>query len=201
MRHRRFVIFLISSLSFVSAIADNSETSETRSQAGNKLYYKNEVSLGYGGPAFIRYGNEAWFECGAASSSIRYNRYLKRNVAVGGSVGFAWGSRGLGSPEHQDNRHYNSFYLMGSAKWLYVNNDHFCMYMRGGLGVQRQRFWYDGQHNLGGAYNVSKIKGAIQLTPIAIEAGIKSVHAFLELGYGMEGIFNIGISYRFGLGN
>ena len=176
------------------------------------LHYKNEVSIGIGMPAFVRYGNEAWFESAAVSSSIRFFRYLKKNLAVGGSLGFAWGRRGVGEEyvEYQegnvhhselialDYRYYNSFYLMGGAKWSYINKEYFCMYMRGAFGVQRQRFWYDGSYNLGGTYDLNKVKAAAQISPFGIEGGYKFIHGFLEIGFGMEGIINIGVSYRFG---
>ena len=175
-------------------------------------YLKNEIDVGIGGPTSIRYGNETWFDCAAASASIRLFHYLKRNLAVGGSVGYAWGRRGVGEDwydywegnvHHEvqvtlDYRYYNSIYLMGGAKWAYVNNKCFGMYMRGEVGLQRQHFWYDGPYNLGGTPDLSKVKAAVQLSPIGIEGGIKNLHLFLEIGYGMEGIFNAGLSYRFG---
>lgn len=184
---------------------------EMKAQPSNGTYYKNEVSIGIGAPTFVRYGNEAWFDCAAKSSSIKYFRFLNRNIAIGGSLGFAWGRRGVGEDwvEYQegnvhhfeqitlDYRYYNSLYLMGGAKWSYINKKYFCMYMRGGFGVQRQHFWYEGPYNFGGTYDLTKVKAAAQLSLLGIEAGSKNVHVFGELGYGMEGILVIGLSYRF----
>ena len=38
---------------------------------------------------------------------------------------------------------------------------------------------------------------AYQITPIGISMGTGNLHFFMELGYGVEGVFNIGLSYHF----
>ena len=175
------------------------------------LDINHEFAIGIGGPTSIRHDNESWIDCAAASSFVRYSMYLSTRIAVGGEVGYAWGHQGVGEDWKEywdgdvhvmeqnvlDYRHYNSLYLIGSAKWTYVNNKHFGMYMRAGIGLQRQRFWYDGSYNLGGTYDISQVRAAYHLSPLAIEGGLKHIHVYLEIGYGMEDIFNAGISYRY----
>ena len=115
--------------------------------------------------------------------NLRLNHYLKKHIAVGGNIGYAIGGPSLDGGSCND---HSALCVVGNAKWAYINNKCFGMYMRAGLGLQCQQ-----------DHDNYRIKGAYQLTPLGIEGGSKNVRAFIEYGVGMEGSLFIGLSYRF----
>lgn len=102
-----------------------------------------------------------------------------------------------------------SFSVMPSVKWSYSKY----FYARGGLGVQYRNFWIDASAIDASA--TSPIKDAqwlfaYQFVPLGVEVSmpddetstfllkiVSPISLHIELGYGMEGILNIGLSYKF----
>lgn len=103
-----------------------------------------------------------------------------------------------------------SFSLMPAVKWSYSK----CFYIRGGLGIQQRKYSFDASaidESAVSPITHTQWQFAYQFVPLGMEFSLPedelstllfkkvspiSFHA--ELGLGMEGILNIGLSYKFG---
>ena len=179
-------------------------------------YYKqlhpNEISLSYGasllGGAIGTVINKAdnlnqWLDIDQELSikaggtkgvvNLGYSYQLSKVVSVGGAVGLNRISVNLKDDTGKLNvAAVNIWMLMGTAKfdWFRTRSDMFGMYSKVGLGVMA----------LGGSL-VEEIHKTFwlptgQLSLVGLEVG-KGFSGFLELGFGMQGVAQLGIRARF----
>ena len=69
----------------------------------------------------------------------------------------------------------------------------FCMYSKFAVGYTFLKSEY--KYEQSSDKNSDK-RFALQVTPIAVEAGIPAVRAFVEFGYGNQGLVNLGVKFR-----
>lgn len=89
------------------------------------------------------------------------------------------------------------WYFMPAAKlkWCFMSKS--CLYSKAAFGAMSQHEYFAADNcNL---FNDSRRTwhAAYQLSPVGVEMGSGSMRFFAELGYGMEGVVNIGMSYHF----
>ena len=98
-----------------------------------------------------------------------------------------------------------STYVMPAVKYNWLFHKGFSCYSKAGLGLSAQHVWFDKAHpNMETQsyeymreydHRFHRLEG--QLTFIGMEIGKGSLRFFTELGWGLEGVFNIGFSYHF----
>ncbi len=99
-------------------------------------------------------------------------------------------------PNDELNLSSKAWTFMPEAKYTWLDNGHFTLYSKGGLGLRYYRLQSESSHfpNI----KEEKIKVAYQLSPVGIEIGGNHVRFTSELGYGQQGILNMGIVVYFG---
>ena len=84
----------------------------------------------------------------------------------------------------------NFFSLMPSAKLIWFNTKHFGMYTKVAAGVQ---LIVDNSV----PEDMFSALFAFQVNPVCLEAGGDRFRGFGEFGWGMQGLFHIGVRYNF----
>ncbi|MFC2774270.1 MAG: hypothetical protein ACFN4W_08760 [Segatella oris] len=89
-----------------------------------------------------------------------------------------------------------TFTFMPAVSYTWLDNGHFALYSRGGLGVS----YYHLKSNSSNFPNIKEEKArvAYQLSPVGIEIGSNHLRFTSELGYGLQGIWNVGLVWHFG---
>ncbi len=158
--------------------------------------------------------------------SVEYFYHLDERWALGLAVGSAVSSEALCDekfefdPEAvtlQDGKlgtmRTTATYLLSALKfnWLFFNGGSF--YSKAALGLSRQHVWFTGNHpHVHYAIDESpyytytysrdydnrfwRLEG--QCTFVGIESGRAPLRFFAELGWGLQGVFNVGLSYNLG---
>lgn len=154
---------------------------------------------------------------------LRYYYHLNRWVAVGGMAGYAHAHDLLdhyydGNPSNVPDYsscdvNTESFYLAPSVKASWWHSGALTCYSKGALGLQLRhhwttlhtpRYWPDGQTVKNNSIenrslcDMRQWRLSGQFTAVGVDVGSRHLRFFAELGYGIEGVFNIGLSYRFG---
>lgn len=163
------------------------------------------------------------FFCGidvrGVSWDIRYFYHLNPRLAVGAAFGKAWASDELSSYDelHDVNAvspyahvHTRSSFVMPEVKYSWIHDNAFSIYSIAALGAQYSHTWasihtiqasiypdIQFEHHRQEVFNKKQWKLAPQLTALGIDFGGRHFRAYAELGYGIEGVFNIGLNYRF----
>lgn len=100
-------------------------------------------------------------------------------------------------PLYAGNLNCTDWYFMPAAKlkWYFMHKS--CIYSKVAFGAMSQHEYFKAVNC--DLFNDSRRTWhvAYQLSPIGIEVGSGSLRFFTELGYGMEGVVNIGTSYHF----
>lgn len=104
--------------------------------------------------------------------------------------------------KHVAKAHINShlFFVAPSARyeWHASRKGTVHLYSGAALGVACQRLTYKPEReNSGEAYDETHWKLAYQFTPVGIEYAPNAFVAFLELGYGYQGMVNAGVRIAF----
>ena len=174
---------------------------------------------------FYDMGMEHPFRCGiyvdGVSWSIRYFYYLNPQLALGAIFGKASAYDDLETPydpEEPDayalspyaHVHTKSTFFMPAMKYSWYRYNGLSFYCTAALGVQRSHTWSSVhtinaslypelyyEHHRQVVFNRKQWKLAPQLTALGFDFGGRHFRFFVELGYGVEGVFNMGLSYRF----
>lgn len=140
------------------------------------------------------------------SGSLDYDHYTKEERVEIAPNTFRIENREYGNPPSIRAKAYS---MMPAVKWLYSKY----FYMRGGLGFQYRNYSLDASTINVAASPVSNKQWlfAYQFVPLGTEFSlpgdglctllfkkVSPIYFHAELGYGMEGILNIGLSYKFG---
>lgn len=148
-----------------------------------------------------------WFRSILLIRNIHYYYNFNRRLAVGGSLSYTSSEEYFGYSEYSDvyihgqsRMKQSSYIIMPEIKWIWTDYRYMRLYMRGGCGLymQTQRFKSD-------FYDSSILKRenrtvwmpAYQISPLGIEIGSNRLCFFTEMGYGLNGILQMGLIFRF----
>lgn len=178
---------------------------------------KNEISISYGAGCFSTIGDGLgnaigngifdqltgceWKDSKAFGSiGVEYFRHLDNpRLAVGGIVTFASFGEDVvkksgGQKVGDRTRSYIS--LMPSVKYYWVNGKNFGFYSKAAVGatmlIDKRN---DNETNK--SSSDSKLFFTGQVSPIGLEAGSTNVRAFMEAGFGEQGILLAGLRMKF----
>ena len=170
-------------------------------------------------------GMETPFRCGiyvdGISWGIRYFYHINPHVAIGAVFGKASSYDELETPydpEDPDSYalspyahiHTRSTFAMPAVKYSWIYSDMFSLYSMAALGAQYSHTWasvhtikasllpeISYQHHRQEVFDRKRWKLDPQLTALGFDVGGRHLRFFAELGYGIEGVVNFGMSYRF----
>lgn len=96
----------------------------------------------------------------------------------------------------------NNFIVMPSAEFVYYKSGILELYGGGGVGTfislsKSTPVTPEGKKYLNNNLKDKSVDFAYQINPIAVRLGNGTVGGFLELGYGMKGLVNLGVSVKF----
>ena len=178
---------------------------------------KNEISISYGAGCLSTIGDGLgnaigngifdqlvgceWKDSKAFGSiGVEYFRHLDNpRLAVGGIVTFASFGEDVvkkngGAKVGERTRNYIS--LMPSVKYYWVNGKNFGFYSKAAVGatmlIDKRNDNESNQSSTG-----SKLFFTGQVSPIGLEAGSTNVRAFMEAGFGEQGILLAGLRMKF----
>lgn len=158
----------------------------------------------------------ACFYLGPTATGAQYYYHPLPGLGVGGSVGYAKGVEGMDqyfatlgdgtrcydrdkfTPYYGD-LYARSFYVMPAMKYDWLDFRFVRFYVKGALGVQHLKYEFRDKDNSpqGHQFDEDGWRLAGQITPLGVSIGSRMVRLFFELGYGVEGTFNMGLSLNF----
>lgn len=158
----------------------------------------------------------ACFYLGPTATGAQYYYHPLPGLGVGGSVGYAKGVKGMDqyfvtlddgtrcydrdkfTPYYGD-LYARSFYVMPAMKYDWLDFRFVRFYVKGALGVQHLKYEFRDKDNSpqGHQFDEDGWRLAGQITPLGVSIGSRMVRLFFELGYGVEGTFNMGLSLNF----
>ena len=167
---------------------------------------KHEIGISYGGPATTywarigaaignaltgaKYENTSYF----GSLSAEYFYHPEPSVGIGGILCYSQDNDDINLAGSTGDRTTRYITVMPAIKWEYLRRDHFGMYLKAAAGYTLQRIneTYKGQDEstTDGLFNV-------QFSLLGMEAGSQHFRAFVELGFGEQGIALGGLRYKF----
>lgn len=149
---------------------------------------------------------EADFMCnyfGPYSLGLHYYYFLNRQWAIGLKYAFAHGyspyvlgniEGGMGVCGVRMRSHL----MTAAVKWHWYKYDLLEFYSKAALGVQHRHVYCSFNDEAPYAYIPDEREWlpSYQISPMCMELGRKRLRFFIELGYGNEGIFSMGISTK-----
>jgi len=132
--------------------------------------------------------------------SVEYFYHLNNpDLAIGLIGAYSKESRDLEKSDTKiGDAEKTNFTIMPSAKYYWSNKEHFGFYSKIAFGVTFHNEKSTSSKYESDNYDNSKTYFATQISPIGLEAGIKNLRAFLELGWGEQGtIAFIGLRAKF----
>ena len=176
---------------------NNSSYNDMRDRVCTELKMQNNLLLDLGlnaaiGLAYFYHFDERW----AAGLSVGTSRREADDLVH-------YSEKDANGERHNEGgtMHCTAWYLLPAAKchWLFFSGCR--LYTKVSAGLLWQHNWFSDSANTPPPphqrYNERGCHLAYQFSPLCIEVGKTHLHAFAELGYGMEGIFSAGISYHF----
>jgi hypothetical protein len=142
----------------------------------------------------------------ASSLNGAFFYHLNRHVGVGLLGGKAFD---VYHYENWDNWNFGSLrqtftYVIPAIKYTWTDIPPGWVYSKVAVGAGRQHIWLSGWESkdeqwrdVVARYDVNRWQMAYQISPFCVEFGRRKVRYFLELGYGIEGFLNMGISFHF----
>lgn len=140
-----------------------------------------------------------------------YLYHFNKHLSVGLSAGYArvgkqelwdtsWDMDPYNSSDsYPSDKHVNlktsTIFVMPTLKFTWYNNHHFAFYSRGGLGGQYYKL--DAKSQDYPERHESHLNLSYQFSPVGIEVGGDLIRFFSELGYGKQGVFNMGVVTHF----
>ena len=200
---KKFLVLVVAAISATMSV--NAQVEDLRHEIG-VTYGTGNVIFGDGiGNAFeaifnslrdVKADNEKQF----GTLSLEYFYHLNDpKVAIGLIGAYSKESRDL---EKNDTKigdaEKTNFTIMPAIKNYWSNKEHFGFYSKIAFGVTFHSEKSTSSKYESDNYDNSKTYFATQISPIALEAGIKNLRAFLELGWGEQGtIAFIGLRAKF----
>lgn len=89
--------------------------------------------------------------------------------------------------------HSKSEFLMPEVKYSWIAKAHFRLYSKLGFGTQHYKLDVTSDRNSFPERHENGLRLAYQASPLGIEAGGECMRGFVELGYGKQGVLNLGI--------
>jgi hypothetical protein len=146
----------------------------------------------------VRLSDESW----VGPITAEYYYHPKNWLGVGGILGYGQMSQDVylnGKHNGKDGDLKNSYLtLMPAVKFDYVRTKHFGMYSKLAFGatLRTEKVDYNDDKDLKD-FNESEFHINWQVSLLGLEAGGQSLRGFMELGMGEQGIYVIGVKYRF----
>lgn len=130
--------------------------------------------------------------------SAEYFYHPKEWIGVGGIMVFGKSTQDIVSMNHKDGELTNTYYtLMPAVKFDWLRKKYFGMYSKLGVGATLRHesadYTAQGQED----YSESAVHLNFQASLLGIEAGSQHLRGFLEAGAGEQGIFVVGLKYKF----
>lgn len=131
-------------------------------------------------------------ESSAGAYSLMYLHNMNKHVAIGVSATYEQLYEKSKYITFRD--HFISVMPTGRLHWF--RGSIIGMYSRIGAGVSCV-FYKDSKENSTEEKNYCDTFFAFQVSPVCLEIGSKNIGAFVELGYGFQGVVNAGIKIGF----
>ena len=197
-------IFVFALVALMNAMGAKAQSDEPRNEIG--VSYGLGISMigdgiGHGigeglfdGIVGRKWTNDKQF----GSLAVEYFRHLDNpKLAIGGIVTFSQYGEDVeyqGTKEGERKRKYIS--VMPSVKYYYVNKKSFGMYSKLGLGGMLLHSKSE-DVKTGKSDTDSKFYVAYQVSALGLEAGSQNLRAFLEAGFGEQGLVLAGLRCKF----
>ncbi|MGL4853538.1 MAG: outer membrane beta-barrel protein [Phocaeicola sp.] len=159
---------------------------------------KHEISISYGIPTsmdvenslangFIGVSGLDLDESFSGSFNLEYMYRLNEKIAVGAIVSYEHAS--IKSVDFKE----DFISVLPAFKMNWVNKELFRFYSKvaAGVTIDKASIEVNSQKE-----SDTDLKFGYQVSPIGLEVG-KELNGFLELGYGVQGIANIGVRFKF----
>lgn len=132
------------------------------------------------------------------TAAIEYYYNIDRHWAVGGLVATGSGAHSFNGPSGcEERRGSNIWFAMPHARftWLHSRFDILRLYSRIGLGYLWQHLSAE-QSCAGRVYAADhRSRLAYQVSVVGVEFGCRAVRLYSECGYGVQGVFTLGVKY------
>ena len=175
------------SLGFVSNVGER-----RMDRAGDFL----EQRLGYTSDALCNY-------FGPVSLGLHYSYYLNRQWAVGFEYAYAYGYSPYSKWNEETLVGYcdvrmHSHLLMAALKWQWLDYAPLVFYSKTAFGLQHRHVYCSFDNNAvpSDTPDDKRWLPAYQISPLCMELGRNRVRFFMELGYGNQGVFSMGINTK-----
>lgn len=86
-----------------------------------------------------------------------------------------------------------SYYAIPSVMYTWYDRRTFRLYSKAGLGIQYYRLDVTSDHHLYPEKHEDRWKLAYQVSCVGVETGGERMRGFVEIGYGKQGILNLGL--------
>lgn len=136
-----------------------------------------------------------------------YLYHFNNHLAVGGTAGYSkvdgctYFTGAFSQAEEGNHKSIDldthTFFVMPSVKATWFNFTHVSLYSRGAAGLAHYQLTTENSQGII-PRDESRIKGIYQLSPVGVEVGGERVRFYSELGYGIEGVFSLGVTWQFG---
>ena len=158
------------------------------------------LSAGYMDDTYIHY-------FGPFALTGNYYYHLDSQWAIGLSYSYGYGYTNFlmdlpnkAMPEEHDNLLLRSNSIMPSAKWYWGCNINIpWIYSRLAVGCGERHIYLkeSGDYPHVASVDERKVMFAYHMTPLGVEIGKGNFRLHAEIGYGIEGIFSMGIAYHY----
>lgn len=125
-----------------------------------------------------------------SSSTQAISAQYLRNLNNTWAVGAAAICEAMEADDANSDGKQNLISVMPVARAHWFDKKHFGMYSKAGVGVCLWNEKLNGQ-------STNDVTVAYQVSPVCMEAGSESVRGFMELGFGFQGIVNLGVRFGF----
>ena len=138
-------------------------------------------------------GTETYDEKDFGTLSLEYFYHLNNpRLAVGGILGYATTSqkyRDMSTKNPEGDRTRNYYTVMPSIKYYWVNKNYFGLYSKAAIGAT----FVNAKVNKNGSKDTeNKTYFSYQASFIGVEGGIPNLRAFVEGGFGEQGVIALG---------
>ena len=130
--------------------------------------------------------------------SAEYFYHVKNWLGVGGILAYGQNEQDVFLSREKDGVIKNTYVtLMPAVKFDWLRKKHFGMYSKLAFGATLRNEKYDSTKDSNKDDNDSELHVNWQASLLGMEAGGPTLRGFLELGTGEQGIFLIGLRYKF----
>ena len=130
--------------------------------------------------------------------SAEYFYHVKNWLGVGGIFAYGQNKQDVYLLGDKDGEIKNTYLtLMPAAKFDWLRKKHFGMYSKLAVGATLRNEKYDSVDPSSKDDSDSEVHVNWRVSLLGIEAGSPTIRGFLELGTGEQGIFLVGVRYKF----